>query len=196
MRSNCTEIVGALSELSGLQNILTPAIFKNASVSGSKMVMTVAAKVVLNFCSLQLLLREHCWRNIFSWSLSRAPASFTTCADISQDRCAGKELKAQSSQGWRPLSEKRPPKFLIWGRRQESLWRSSSFLKVFKETLSRDNIKNAWVGWERKNSYLCIKLHMETMSKIPEKKSLCVSVFLSYDSMCLVLRLIPFRSQS
>lgn len=32
--------------------------------------------------------------------------------------------------------------------------------------------------------------------QIAEKKSLCVSVFLTYDSMCLVLRLIHFRSQS
>jgi len=28
----------------------------------------------------------------------------------------------------------------------KSLWRRSSFLKVFQETLSRDNIKNTWVG--------------------------------------------------
>lgn len=161
--------------------------------------MSVAAKVVLNFCSLQLLLQEHCWHNIFSWSLSRAPASFTVCAGISQDRCSGKErAETPKLTELTPFIRKEATQVLVLSEEaRKSLWRSSSFLKVFKETLSRENTKNAWVEWERKNSYLCIKLHMETMSKMTgKKKSQCVSVFLSYDSMCLVLWLVHYRSQS
>lgn len=161
--------------------------------------MSAAAKVVLNFCSLQLLLLGHCWQNIFSWSLSTAPASFTVCSGISQDRCSGKErAETPKLTELTPFIRKEATQVLVLSEEAgKRLWRRSSFLKVFKETLSRENIKNAWVEWERKNSYLCIKLHGDNVQNYwKKKKILCVSVFLSFDSMCLVLWLVHYRSQS